>query len=382
MNAVSALQISPNYITCAYKKIFETAAYKSLLQTEDENDTLSSDRDIAAKAVDAETFKVLSRSPLVHVDKSNSCIYTSASALVLQRSASQNDELCAWDVCERAHSASAYTHHRVDHAGFDGLFGRTSRFANFGAASPNVKNFSYSLRRIPSKDRLGSSKKRLDRSKTSSQGSAEPNKRDPGVTTPMACTTKTAVQRFRHFRRSCSYMDQYREEYTYKRLLESADKHPLPNDAVLLSACGSPNCSGLVTSSHYEHRWYPKQSVKPPAKVFESATTTSVNYAAPLPKRTPVLKKRPAPMISTKALASTRYVMQQVTRVMDEVFGCLKTSTDVPVSPGMYRIGLFATSLQVHSYNPTKSVRPVARSKQPSEGTLQNSEPMQFNRNN
>lgn len=32
-------QISPNYITCAYKKIFETAAYQSLLQTEDENDS-------------------------------------------------------------------------------------------------------------------------------------------------------------------------------------------------------------------------------------------------------------------------------------------------------------------------------------------------------
>lgn len=48
------------------------------------------DSEIPYKAVDAETLNVLSCVPLVHVDKSNSCIYNSASTLGIQRSASQN----------------------------------------------------------------------------------------------------------------------------------------------------------------------------------------------------------------------------------------------------------------------------------------------------
>ncbi|XP_060582389.1 uncharacterized protein LOC132738810 [Ruditapes philippinarum] len=179
--------------------------------------------------------------------------------------------------------------------------------------------------RIPSKESSASSNNSdVNASHSSSTGSINSHKVLP----------IKIGRRFRHFRRNSSYMEQYREEYTYQRLNEFRDFSSLPYYDTHACSCRSCACSPKSS----DHRWYPNQSHMEKCNVLPTCEKNPCKTTgAPVPKRTPVLKTRPPPPRKKK-----QPYVAQIPRLGD-------APTCIP------KLEFFATSLTVNNYNPVRT---------------------------
>ena len=89
-----------------------------------------------------------------------------------------------------------------------------------------------------------------------------------------------------------------REEYTYKRLRDARDASQSTTIDALVCSCGSNKCPGLLYPSRCAQRWYPTQSHTVQNACVHEKQTDSVTSGVPVPKRTPVSKKRPQPSVT------------------------------------------------------------------------------------
>ncbi|WAR03134.1 hypothetical protein MAR_009692, partial [Mya arenaria] len=73
-------------------------------------------------------------------DRSNSCVYSSSSSPGITKKGSQEDELCSWGICERAHCAGGYQR-LTSVSRSNQEFKRPNKPAHYRVASPSVKHF-------------------------------------------------------------------------------------------------------------------------------------------------------------------------------------------------------------------------------------------------
>ncbi|XP_045175155.2 uncharacterized protein LOC123536232 [Mercenaria mercenaria] len=341
-------------MSCLYKKVFETAALSNLLVADGyaciDGESIGSSgsafhRNMAN--MDHEYSGYFQDS----FDKSNSCIYNTK-AHVTTKGNPKMLELNRWEVCERPHCETNSGYKVANEAGDSSK--RQGKNANCRTLSPSVNLFPAMLRltrnhhhgntcRIGSagsnppilpvrEPSMPSTRSDTPPNLSSSTGSLSNNKPEP----------IKIGRRFRHFPRNSSYMDQYRVEYTYRRLAKARDLNNLQNSDSSFCSCGSQAC--LVSKSSI-HSWRPSQSLTGKSKtlpVYEK--NPCLASGIPVTKRKPVLKNRKP--------AKQPYIAQ-IPKIGDAPKNSLALGPHRDCIPKLEKF--FATSLTVNNYNPVET---------------------------